>query len=293
MTPRPFKQVDVFTAVPYRGNPLAVVLDGERLDTAQMQRFTDWTNLSEATFLLPPTAAGRAAGASYRVRIFCPGRELPFAGHPTLGSCHAWLEARAAAGEPPPPEIIVQECGAGLVRIRRDGDRLAFAAPALRRSGPLAEDDVDRIARGLDLARADILHHAWCDNGPLWRAVLLRSAEQVLALRPDPSVLAGMDLGVVGPWARPAAEASTADAPAFELRAFFPGNSGLTEDPVTGSLNAAVAQWLIGAGLAPPRYVAAQGTAMGRAGRVFVTQADDGPWIGGHSVTCVDGLVHL
>lgn len=285
---RPFKQVDVFTAVAYRGNALAVVLDAEGLDTQQMQDFTHWTNLSEATFLLPPTEAGRVAGADYRVRIFCPGRELPFAGHPTLGSCHAWLEARAATeGTESRSEVLVQECGAGLVRIRRDGTRLAFAAPALLRSGPLAEEDLDRIARGLGIVRTDIVHHAWCDNGPQWRGVMLRSAEQVLALRPDPNVLAGMDLGVVGPWA------SSADEPAFEVRAFFPGNSGLAEDPVTGSLNAAVAQWLIGAGLAPPRYVAAQGTAIGRAGRVFVEQADGEIWIGGSSVTCVDGTVRL
>ena len=282
---RPFKQVDVFTAVPYRGNPLAVVLDAEGLDTRQMQDFTHWTNLSEATFLLPPTAAE----AHYRVRIFCPGRELPFAGHPTLGSCHAWLEARAAAGGGEPlPEIIVQECGAGLVRVRRDGSRLAFAAPALRRSGPLAEEDVERIARGLGIPRTDIVHHSWCDNGPLWRGVLLPSAEQVLALRPDPAVLAGIDLGVVGPWKH-----ASSDEPAFELRAFFPGNTGLTEDPVTGSLNAAVAEWLIGAGLAPPRYIAAQGTAMGRAGRVYVEKLGSDLWIGGSSVTCVDGSVRL
>ncbi len=291
MRQRAFKQVDVFTAVPYRGNPLAVVLDAEGLDTQAMQDFTHWTNLSEATFLLPPTESGRTAGAHYRVRIFCPGRELPFAGHPTLGSCHAWLEARAAAGgDEPRPEVVVQECGAGLVRIRRDGARLAFAAPALRRSGPLAEEEVERIARGLGLARGDIVHHAWCDNGPQWRGVLLRSAEQVLALRPDPAVLAGMDLGVVGPWE---GTRGRDEEPAFELRAFFPGNSGLTEDPVTGSLNAAVAQWLIGAGLAPPRYIAAQGTAIGRAGRVFVEQADGEIWIGGSSVTCVDGSVRL
>jgi PhzF family phenazine biosynthesis protein len=292
---RPFKQVDVFTSVPYRGNPLAVVLDAEGLDTEEMQGFTHWTNLSEATFLLPPTEAGRAAGAHYHARIFCPGRELPFAGHPTLGSCHAWLEARAAAkGVEPLPEVIVQECGAGLVRVRRDGTRLAFAAPALRRSGPLDEADVDVVARGLGVDRSDIVHHAWCDNGPLWRGVLLRSAEQVLALRPDPAVLGKMDLGVVGPWERAAgAVVSSADEPAFEVRAFFPGNSGLTEDPVTGSLNAAVAQWLIGAGVAPPRYVAAQGTAMGRAGRVFVEQAGGDIWIGGSSVTCVDGSVRL
>ena len=317
MKARPFKQVDVFTTTPYRGNPLAVVLDGERLSTEQMQDFTHWTNLSECTFLLPPTPQGRAAGAHYRVRIFTPGRELPFAGHPTLGSCHAWLEAQQAsklsaatnssAGNGDEermaqlPSTIVQECGAGLVRIRRDGRRLAFAAPPLLKSGPLPEGDVARIASGLGIARTDIVSHAWCDNGPNWRGVLLRSAEQVLALRPDAVLLAGMDLGVVGPWTaatsgatRTASNAATnGDMPAFELRAFFPGNSGLTEDPVTGSLNAAVAQWLIGAGLAPPRYVAAQGTAMDRAGRVHIEQDDEAIWVGGESITCVDGTVLL
>ena len=303
MNLRPFKQVDVFTATPYRGNPLAVVLDGEGISTAQMQDFTHWTNLSECTFLLPPTPEGRAAGAHYRVRIFCPGRELPFAGHPTLGSCHAWLEAQS--GGSVLPTTIVQECGAGLVRIRRDGTRLAFAAPPLLKSGPLCEEDVARIAAGLGIARADILHHAWCDNGPNWRGVLLRNAEQVLALKPDAGLLGDMDLGVVGPWARSNGAATEVagnaltttsihgDAPAFEIRAFFPGNSGLTEDPVTGSLNAAVAQWLIGAGLAPPRYVAAQGTVMGRAGRVHIEQDAAGIWVGGDSVTCVDGTVLL
>jgi len=333
MKHRPFKQVDVFTATPYRGNPLAVVLDGEGLSTKQMQDFTHWTNLSECTFLLPPTPAGRAAGAHYRVRIFCPGRELPFAGHPTLGSCHAWLEAQQAskvsaatnssAGNgdeermPQLPSTIVQECGAGLVRIRRDGRRLAFAAPPLLKSGPLPEEDVVRIASGLGIARTDIVRHAWCDNGPNWRGVLLRSAEQVLALKPDAVLLAGMDLGVVGPWTHVKDEATgdtagdttgdttgeatgvaphaatDGDTPAFEIRAFFPGNSGLTEDPVTGSLNAAVAQWLIGAGLAPPRYVAAQGTAMDRAGRVHIEQDNEAIWVGGESVTCIDGTVLL
>lgn len=285
---RPFKQVDVFTAVPYRGNPLAVVLDGEDLTTEAMQHFTNWTNLSEATFLLPPTQPG----ADYRVRIFCPGRELPFAGHPTLGSCHAWLQA----GGRPQGEYVIQECGVGLVKLRRDGDRLAFAAPPLRRGGPLSEDDVTLIARGLGVDRADILHHAWCDNGPSWRGVMLRSAEQVLALRPDAAVLAGLDIGVVGPRGKVGVVGARAadDECAFEVRAFFPGNQGLAEDPVTGSLNAALAQWLIGAGLAPSQYVASQGTALGRAGRVHVNRDAEGEvWIGGASVTCVDGTVAL
>ena len=288
---RPFQQVDVFTATPYLGNPLAVVLDGEGLSTDEMQRFTNWTNLSEATFVLPPTPEGHAAGADYRVRIFCPGRELPFAGHPTLGTCHAWLQA---GGQPRATGRIVQECGVGLVTLRRDGEQLAFAAPPLVKSGPLAEDDVQLIARGLGVARDDIVAHAWCDNGPNWRGVMLRSAEQVLGLRPDGAVLAGLDVGVAGPRGKVGVVgASDAEGIAFEVRAFFPGNNGLAEDPVTGSLNAALAQWLIGAGLAPSRYVASQGTALGRAGRVHVQQ--DGPqiWVGGHSVTCVRGEVRL
>ncbi|WP_332814184.1 PhzF family phenazine biosynthesis protein [Ramlibacter sp.] len=290
MRSRRFQQVDVFTATPYLGNPLAVVLDGSGLTPQQMQAFTDWTNLSEATFLLPP----EHPQADYRVRIFCPGRELPFAGHPTLGSCHAWL----GAGGRPKGGSIVQECGVGLVRIRRDdaSGRLAFAAPPLRKSSPLPDAEVERIARGLGIPRADIAAHAWCDNGPNWRGILLRDAGQVLALRPDPAVLAGLDVGVIGPRGKVGVIGPRAagDDCAFEVRAFFPGNHGMAEDPVTGSLNAALAQWLIGAGLAPERYVAAQGTALGRAGRVHVERMADGEiWIGGHSVTCISGEVQL
>jgi PhzF family phenazine biosynthesis protein len=288
MALRPFKQVDVFTAEPYRGNPLAVVLDGRGLSDEQMQHFCNWTNLSEATFLLPPTQPG----ADYRVRIFSPGRELPFAGHPTLGSCHAWLEA----GGQPRGQHVVQECGVGLVKLRRDGERLAFAAPPLRKSGPLPEEDLALIARGLGIARSDITAHAWCDNGPNWRGVLLSSAEQVLGLKPDAAVLAGLDVGVVGPRGKVGVVGTRAagDDCAFEVRAFFPGNNGMAEDPVTGSLNAALAQWLIGAGLAPQRYIASQGTALGRAGRVHVERDAQGEtWIGGASVTCVDGQVLL
>ena len=287
MKQRPFKQVDVFTATPYLGNPLAVVLDGSGLSTQEMQHFTNWTNLSEATFLLPPTQAG----ADYKVRIFCPGRELPFAGHPTLGSCHAWLEA----GGKPQGDYVVQECGIGLVKLRRDGQRLAFAAPPLRKGGPLPETDVALIARGLGVARQDIVDHAWCDNGPNWRGVMLASAEQVLALKPDAAILAGLDIGVVGPRGKVGVVGATQreDECAFEVRAFFPGNNSMAEDPVTGSLNAALAQWLIGAGLAPPEYIASQGTALGRAGRVHVQQQGGDIWIGGASVTCVDGTVSL
>jgi PhzF family phenazine biosynthesis protein len=275
---RPFRQVDVFTAVPYRGNPLAVVLDGVDLSSEQMQRFTDWTNLSEATFVLPPTHAE----ADYRVRIFCPGRELPFAGHPTLGTCHAWL----AAGGRPMGVHVVQECGVGLVRIRRDGTRLAFAAPPLKRGGPLDGADIDRLARGLGLRRDEVVAGAWCNNGPGWRALLLRDARRALELKPDAEALAGLEVGVVAPW--PAGGEC-----AFEVRAFFPGANGLAEDPVTGSLNAALAQWLVGEGIAPPSYVAAQGTALGRAGRVYVQRDGADLWIGGDSVTCIDGQVSL
>ena len=296
---RPFQQVDVFTATAYRGNPLAVVLDGSGMSTEAMQQFTDWTNLSEATFVLPPTPEGRATGADYRVRIFCPGRELPFAGHPTLGTCHAWLQT---GGQPQVAGRVVQECGVGLVTLRRDGERLAFAAPPLIQSGPLPEADVQLIARGLGVARSDVVAHAWCDNGPRWRGVLLRSAAQVLALQPDGAVLAGLDVGVVGPRGKvgvvgatdAATDSATGDeAIAFEVRAFLPGHSGLMEDPVTGSLNAALAQWLIGAGLAPARYIASQGTALGRAGRVHVQQDGADIWVGGHTVTCISGTVRL
>lgn len=296
MTPNPaesfqsraFAQVDVFTGTAYKGNPLAVVLDGTGLSTEAMQAFTDWTNLSECTFVLPPTVPQ----ADYRVRIFCPGRELPFAGHPTLGTAHAWLQA----GGQPRGDLLVQECGVGLVPIRRDGSRLAFAAPPLRRGGPLDEADVALIARGLGVARDNIVAHSWCDNGPGWRAVMLGSAEQVLALQPDAAVLAGLDIGVVGPRGKVGVVGGrvAGEDTQFEVRAFFPGHNGLTEDPVTGSLNAALAQWLIGSGRAPKAYVAAQGTVLNRAGRVHVEQVADGTvWIGGESVTCIQGRVSL
>jgi len=278
MPQRAFKQIDVFTAIPYQGNPVAVVLEGGGLTPDQMQSFTNWTNLSEATFILPPTNPS----ADYKLRIFCPGRELPFAGHPTLGSCHAWLEA----GGKPKGEFIVQECGVGLVKIRRDGNRLAFMAPPRQKTGPLPEEDVALIARGLGITREDILHHEWCNNGPNWRAVMLKSAAQVLAIQPDASILKGLDVGVVG--AQPAGSETQ-----FEIRAFFTVPSGIAEDPVTGSLNAAIAQWLTGAGLAPEKYVASQGTALGRAGRVHVQKDGNDIWIGGDSVSCIEGSVKL
>lgn len=275
---RRFHQLDVFTAVPLKGNPLAVVHDAAGLADERLAAFARWTNLSETTFLLPPADPA----ADYRVRIFTPGGELPFAGHPTLGSCHAWL---AAGGRPRDAAVVVQECGVGLVRIRRSGDRLAFAAPPLRRGGPLDAALVQRIAAALGVDRRDVLHHQWVDNGPGFCAVMLRSAAQVLACRPDWGLLGELKLGLVGKQA-PGHEAL------FEVRAFVPVY-GVPEDPVTGSLNAGLAQWLIKAGLAPPRYVAAQGTALGRAGRVHVEQLGDTVWIGGDVAACIEGTVVL
>jgi PhzF family phenazine biosynthesis protein len=279
MKRRRFQQVDVFTDRATHGNGLAVVLDAEDLTDAQMAAFARWTNLSETTFLLPPTDPG----ADYRVRIFTPTTELPFAGHPTLGSCQVWL---AAGGRPRQADTVVQQCGVGLVRVRRDGERLAFAAPARRRSGPLDEAMVGRIARFLQIDRDDIVTHQHCDNGPAWMAVMLKSAAQLIALRPQLGSETDLDIGVVAPHLR-GGEA------AFEVRAFFPAAGALAEDPVTGSLNAALAQWLIGEGIAPQRYVAAQGTAIGRAGRVFVDHDGTDTWIGGHVAPCIDGVLSL
>lgn len=279
MTSYAFQQVDVFASAPLKGNPLAVVVGADGLSDAAMAAFANWTNLSETTFLLKPTQAG----ADYRVRIFTPERELPFAGHPTLGSCQVWLNA----GNAPRGGHVVQECAAGLIRIKRDADRLAFAAPPLRRSGDVDEATLVRIAKGLRIERGAIKALQWCDNGPGWIGVMLESRAAVLALRPDHAALADLKPGVVGPW-DPKVDGPDAQ---FELRAFVPSRS--TEDPVTGSLNAGVAQWLIGAGLAPARYVASQGTVLGRAGRVHVEQVGEDIWIGGRTITCVDGRVTL
>jgi PhzF family phenazine biosynthesis protein len=278
-TSRRFSQLDVFTTQPLRGNPLAVVHDAQGLTDAQMADFGRWTNLSETTFLLPPTDAR----ADYRVRIFTPGGELPFAGHPTLGSCHAWL---AAGGTPREAGTVVQECGVGLVRIRRDGSRLAFAAPPLRRSGP-ADDAAlrDQVRRTLRLPDAAIQRLQWVDNGPGWLAALLPDAATVRSLKPDFVAMGDLKLGVVG--AFPAGSEC-----AFEVRAFVP-TLGVKEDPVTGSLNAGLAQWLIDEGLAPEAYVAAQGSALGRAGRVHVQRLGEDVWIGGAVTDVVRGTVDL
>jgi PhzF family phenazine biosynthesis protein len=275
-----FQQVDVFSTEPLKGNPLAVVVGADRLTEAQMAAFANWTNLSETTFLLAPTSPH----ADYRLRIFTPETELPFAGHPTLGSCHVWLNSGGVARG----EEVVQECGVGLVRIRRDGGRLAFAAPPLRRSGAVAPDVMARIATGLGVTPDAIVASQWIDNGPPWIGVMLRSRAAVLALTPDYAVLSGLILGVVAAW-DPVREGRDAQ---FEVRAFIPG-SAVPEDPVTGSLNAGIAQWLIGAGIAPPSYIASQGTALGRAGRVHVDQTGADIWIGGAVAPCVDGTVTL
>lgn len=273
---RPFQQVDVFTTTAYRGNPVAVVLDGDGLETAQMQAFGHWMNLSETTFVLPPTRPE----ADYRVRIFTPTTELPFAGHPTLGTCHAWLSQRHGQE----PEAVVQECGAGLVEVRRTGNGLAFAAPPQVRSGPVEETLVRRIAAVLGTHRDSIVDSQWVDNGPGWVAALFASADEVLALRPAASDL---ELGVVGPHPAGSPEA-------FEVRAFFPTGGVTVEDPVTGSLNASLAQWLLASGRATAPYVARQGTALGRAGRVHVTRDGDGTIrVGGGTVTCITGQVEL
>lgn len=280
---RRFAQVDVFSDVPHLGNPLAVVLDADDLTTEAMQRYARWTNLSETTFIVPPTNAR----ADYRVRIFTTATELPFAGHPTLGTCQAWL----AAGGAPRGKEIIQECGIGNVRIRRMGpNQFAFAAPPLQRSGPLTETELARVAAGLGLDRKAIIDHAWCDNGAGWCAVMVADSSTVLSLQPNWERLHGLDVGVVGAIKKIGAVApSSHDDVAFEVRAFFPTAQGMAEDPVTGSLHAGLAHWLIEAGHAPENYVAAQGTAMGRRGRVMVSTRDGQRWIGGAVTTCIEG----
>ncbi len=274
---RRFREVDVFSTAPFGGNPVAVVLDSDGLSTSQMQRFARWTNLSETTFVLPPSTEQ----ADYQVRIFTPSRELPFAGHPTLGTCHAWLES---GGKPALPEVFIQECGAGLVEIRQVPAGLAFAAPPLIRSGPVEEPLAEHIAAILGLSRADIIDLAWADNGPGWVAVLLPNAAAVLALRPG---AVDMDIGVAG--FHPAGSPE-----AIEVRAFFRSGDATIEDPVTGSLNASLAQWLLDTGRVSVPYVAAQGTALGRSGRVHIFREADGQiWVGGGTVTCVSGYAEL
>jgi PhzF family phenazine biosynthesis protein len=274
---RQFRQVDVFSATPYLGNPLAVVLGADGLSDGQMQRFANWTNLSETTFVLEPDDDR----ADYRVRIFTPTLELPFAGHPTIGTCHAWLEA---GGQPRTAGVVVQQCGAGLVPVRQGADGLAFAAPRLLRDGPVDEATAVHIAGILGIGRDQIVDLQWADNGPGWVAVLLESADAVLAVQPG---LTDMDLGIAGPH-------PPGSPVAFEVRTFLPNRGATAEDPVTGSLNASLAQWLLASGRATAPYLASQGTVLGRSGRVRISQDEDGTvWVGGDAVTCVSGTVLL
>jgi PhzF family phenazine biosynthesis protein len=300
---RAFTQVDVFTDTPLLGNALAVVLEAEGLSDAQMQALAQWTNLSETAFVLPPTEAG----ADYRVRIFTPGGELPFAGHPTLGSCHAWLEAD---GQPQDPEFIVQQCAVGLVHIRRGGSRLAFAAPACRRS-PIAPELLAQISDALGLQAGQLRASQSLDNGPVWLSLLLDAPETVLALQPDHGRLRelGVKVGVAAVYRQTgpaliaranrearASRSETAPAnpePDLEVRAFAAA-SGILEDPVTGSLNASLGQWLMAEGLMPSSYLASQGSCLGRAGQVYVQRDAQGQvWVGGSSVSCIRGQLAL
>ncbi len=309
MKQRAYKQIDVFTATPYYGNPLAVVLDGDGLTDEAMQRFARWTNLSETTFVLPPTQST----ADYRLRIFTPGGELPFAGHPTLGSCHAWLEA---GGIPKNNHFIVQECAKGLINIRRDaaGDRLAFAAPALARSAP-SPVVLAQVANALGIKAAQITAAQLLDNGPVWLGLLLDSPESVLQLLPNHNDLARSNLkvGVAGIYpsqnlsnssnspliaranreAKAFTQSASAFAPNLEVRAFA-ACTGINEDPVTGSLNASLAQWLMADGYLPEDYTASQGVCMGRAGQVHLSpDSNHQVWVGGESATCINGAVML
>ncbi|NID05618.1 PhzF family phenazine biosynthesis protein [Luteibacter jiangsuensis] len=277
MTRHAFRQLDVFSDRPLGGNPLAVVFDADSLDDATMAALARWTQLSETVFLQSPSDPR----ADYRVRIFSPRGEMPFAGHPTLGACHAWL---AAGGQPKATEIV-QECGIGLVPIRRDGGVLSFRAPPLRSDAPLEAPLRERIASGLGLAVNDLVDARWVDNGAGWCAVLLREPGRLHRLSPDPVALDGLKIGVV-------ANGGPAPDTAFEVRALvFAG--GMLEDPATGSLNAGIAVWFAQAGLAPDRYVIAQGRALGRDARIHVAREGDALWIGGRVAECIEGRISL
>lgn len=284
---RRFLQLDVFSDEAFRGNPLAVILDGDGLDEEEMLRIAAWTNLSETTFLLPPTQVG----ADYRVRIMTTTGELPFAGHPTLGSARAWLEV----GGTPQGDRIIQECGAGLVEVRRDGTRLAFAAPPLRRSGPLEETDVLAVAASLGIPRETIIDHAWCDNGPGWKVVQLDAARSVLDL--EPAMAVGMKVGVIGPYPEESPHPAGAD---YEVRAFLGpdprSGSAACEDPVTGSLNAGIAQWLVERDGRRGAWIASQGARRGRHGMVHIdVEAEETGesviWVGGDAQVRISGEI--
>lgn len=272
-----FHQLDVFSNQPLLGNALAVVHEAERLSAQTIRAFARWTNLSETTFLLPPSHPE----ADYRVVIMTPEGELPFAGHPTLGSCFAWLRA---GGKPKSPSVVVQECGVGLVKIRRGGDRLSFAAPPRKRTGNLDEATLSHVVACLGIKDSEVVRHQWVDNGPGWCAVMLDSAARVLELKPDFAKMK-IPMGVVAPQPR----SSDTD---YEVRAFVP-SLGIPEDPVTGSFNAGLGQWLMESGLAKDHMVIAQGTALQRRGRVYLDRIDNEIWVGGHVVICIEGSVFI
>lgn len=279
MPETPFSQVDVFAPRPLVGNPVAVVHDADGWSEADMIALARWTNLSETAFLLAPTSPG----ADYRLRIFSPGGELPFAGHPTLGSAHAWLES---GGRPQCADRVIQECGIGLVELRRAGDRLTFKAPEFLRSGVVDNVTLVRAIAALGISVGDVLRSNWIDNGPGWIGLVLRSAEAVLSIRPDFVAMGDLNIGVIG--------ALPPGGPAdYEVRAFAP-DLAVGEDPVTGSLNAGFGKWLIGAGFAPREYTVRQGTVLGRSGQVTVAADERGDvWVGGESRTLIHGTVEL
>lgn len=278
-TPRPFAQVDVFSSTPYLGNPVAIIIDGSGLNTDDMQRVARWTNLSETTFLLPPTNPQ----ADYRVRIFTPGGELPFAGHPTLGSAHAWLEA---GGTPLSADCVVQECTAGLINVRRGSGILSFAAPATQRTGDLESDYLAQIVTAFGIREDQVLSHQWVDNGPGWAVIRLRTAQEVLDLEPDLSQIPTAMIGAIGAYPEGSEHA-------YEMRTFAPA-VGIVEDPVCGSMNASVGQWLIGTGAVPSTYRVSQGSRLGRAGDITITADDDGTvWVGGATTTCFRGTAKI
>ena len=278
---KPYKTVDVFTQEAFSGNPLAVIFNADDLSTEDMQHITQWMNLSETVFLQKPVHPE----ADYKVRIFTLTQELPFAGHPTLGSCHAWLEN---GGESKSNDYIMQECGAGLIKIKRDQKNLAFGAPPMIRSGVVSEDDLSMASRILGIKKNEIKASNWIDNGPGWMGILLHSAEQVLNLEPKSNPEDHFDIGVIGMYP----EGSECQ---LELRALFNNQNGsLVEDPVTGSLNASTAQWLMSTGHAADSYIASQGTCMQRKGRVYLSKDSMGVvWVGGHSTTRVNGKINL
>lgn len=283
---RRYVEVDVFGRGPLSGNPVAVVIDAEGLDEVTMQRFASWTNLSETTFLLPASDSARAEGADYRVRIFTPGGELPFAGHPTLGSAHAWLEA---GGRPAREGVVVQECAIGLVELRRDEQGLAFSAPGFLRSGPVDESDLAQASVALGIERSAIVSSQWVDNGPGWLAVEVATVGELLAIQPNIAEFRDLKLGV---FAHFSAHDDSDDERLIEVRAFVPG-LGVPEDPVTGSLNAGLARWLIESGRVSESYLAGQGHALGRDGLVRVTLDHGTIWVGGQTQTLVTGSLAL